>query len=106
MQGNEWDYVKVSRRSPLAEAGFGVLRATLLFSSVAVALTLLIVPAVDKNPRLAMNMPGKPQLDMMTTASVTRGDPAPTYTLRRSVLQPSPDAVCRIEANGARSGAC
>jgi hypothetical protein len=106
VKANEWDYVKVPRRSPLAEAGFGILRATLLFSSVAVALTLLIVPVVDKNPRLAMNLPGNQPLDMMATGSITKGDPKPSYTLRRSVLQSSPDGICRINADGTRSGDC
>ena len=42
-------------------------------------------------------------VDPMSTGSIGRGE---AYTIRRSVLQSSPDAVCVIRSDGARSGDC
>jgi hypothetical protein len=80
-------------------SGMGALRIALLFGSAAVALALIAVPLLEgRSPdRLASG------IDLMSTGSIGRGE---IYTIRRSVLQPSPDAVCVIRADGARSGDC
>lgn len=81
-------------------AGFGALRVALLFGLMAVALTLIVVPLAERqtNPLLAGNV------DLMTTGSIRSG--SNTYTIRRSVLQPTPDAICVIQSDGSRSGQC
>ncbi|WP_394887099.1 hypothetical protein ACG873_20390 [Mesorhizobium sp. AaZ16] len=78
---------------------WGALRITLLFGSAAVALALIAVPLLEgrNSDRLAGD------IDLMSTGSIGRGE---TYTIRRSVLQSSPDAVCVIHSDGARSGDC
>ena len=40
----EWDQIRSQRPSALGMAGMGVLRVTLLFGSIAVALALFIAP--------------------------------------------------------------
>jgi len=98
----DWDSIRPERS--FRAAGIGVLRLALLFGSAAVALTLIAVPLLDRNSRLDYARDNSPfGLDMTSTGSIGRGG---TYTVRRSVLQPSPDAVCIIRADGRRSGDC
>lgn len=80
-------------------ASSGALRVALLFGLMGIALTLIIVPLAER--RTGPLVAG--ELDMTTTGSIRSGD---TYTVRRSVLQHSPDAVCIIRSDGSRSGAC
>jgi hypothetical protein len=99
---NEWDSIRPERRFRAVDAGMGLLRITLLFGSAAVALALIAVPLLDNNDnrQVARDSFG---LDMTSTGSIGHSD---TYTIRRSVLQPSPDSVCLIRSNGKRSGDC
>lgn len=95
-RGSPWD---------AQTAGFGLLRITLLFGSVAVAIAMLAVPLLQNGMRQSSLEGGTAAgLDTIATGSVrNNGD---RYILRRSVLQSSPDAVCVIRPNGTRSGAC
>lgn len=89
----------VDRRFRLGAAGFGALRLALLFGSLAVALALIIAPIAERHTRIYT--PG--EIDGMTTGSIRSVE---TYTIRRSVLQPSPDSICVIRADGTRDGEC
>ena len=100
----EWDSIRPDRSFRAADAGMGILRITLLFGSAAVALALIAVPVLDSQTRSASNRDAfAGGLDTMSTGSI---GPRATYTLRRSVLQPSPSSVCIIRADGQRSGDC
>lgn len=85
-------------------AGGGLLRITLLFGSAAVALSLLGASYLDNRveQRFASDFPSD-GLDMMSTGSIGKQN---TYTIRRSVLQATPDAVCIIHRDGTLTGAC
>lgn len=90
--------------SDAAEAtGYGLLRFTLLFGFVAVALAMLAVPMLQNGVRQTSLAGQAAGLDTMSTGSVRNGD---RYVIRRSVLQRSPDAVCIIREGGSRSGSC
>jgi hypothetical protein len=78
---------------------WGALRIALLFGSAAVALALIAVPLLEG--RVSDRPAGG--VDLMSTGSIGTGE---TYTIRRSVLQSSPDAVCVIRSDGTRSGDC
>ena len=101
----EWDAIRPDRSSRASQAGMGVLRLALLFGSAAIAFALIVTPLLDRgsrSPELARN--GNPfGLDMTSTGSIDR---SASYTVRRSVLQPSPESVCIIRADGSRSGDC
>ncbi|ESZ40040.1 hypothetical protein NKI88_28180 [Mesorhizobium sp. M0317] len=97
----EWDSIRPDRS--FRAAGVGILRVTLLFGSAAVALALIAVPVLDNQTRSSSRDALAGGLDPMSTGSI--GSRA-TYTLRRSVLQPSPSSVCIIRADGQRSGDC
>jgi len=78
----------------------GALRVALLFGSVAIAFAMLAVPLLDARIRPDA---GRANLDMTTTGSIDRSS---SYTIRRSVLQPSPNAICVILENGTHRGDC
>ncbi|MDP3898031.1 MAG: hypothetical protein Q8Q62_15280 [Mesorhizobium sp.] len=98
----EWHAVRGDSEAVFGMASMGVLRVALLFGSAMAALALIIAPIADSQtrPQIAASGPG---LDRMTTGSTSRGG---GYTIRRSVLQASPNSICVIHSNGARSGDC
>ncbi|MCO6387198.1 hypothetical protein [Aliihoeflea sp. 40Bstr573] len=97
----------LSGRSFISQTSAGILRVTLLFGSAVIALTLILVPIADKNARDRMFASVEsPGIDRMSTGSIGPRSSAETYTIRRSVLQQSPSAVCIIRESGARSGSC
>jgi hypothetical protein len=99
----DWDSIRRDRSSRTVEAGMGVLRITLLFGSAAVAMALLATPLLDRGSRQQFaGGPFPAGLDMTSTGSIGKT----VYTIRRSVLQPSPGSVCIITADGRRSGDC
>lgn len=79
-----------------------MVRFALLFSTAGVALALFLAPmmARDDRPMFARGA----ALDYASTGSI--GDPSGSYTIRRSVLSKSPNAVCVIRDNGSRVGDC
>ena len=98
----DWKAVRGSGSSFVGAAGMGILRITLLFGSAAIALALIIAPIADTHTR-SMQASTPLQLDPMTTSSTSyRGG----YTIRRSVLQNTPQSVCIIRDNGSRAGDC
>ncbi len=99
----EWDQIRNARPSALGVAGMGLLRVALLFGSAAIALALIIAPLADSYTKTEISDSRPTGLDMTSTGSVgQRG----AYTIRRSVLQASPDSVCIIRANGTPRGDC
>jgi len=96
---DEWE--RGDRGFKFGAAGFGALRTALLFGAAAVALALIIAPIADRQSQVYVSQ--SEGLDGMTTGSVRSRD---SYTIRRSVLQASPDSICVIRASGARSGDC
>jgi hypothetical protein len=99
----DWESIRPERSFRAADAGMGLLRVTLLFGSAAVALALLATPLLERGTRQEFAVNTFPAgLDMTSTGSIGRS----VYTVRRSVLQASPDAVCIISASGRRSGDC
>ncbi|RUW95847.1 hypothetical protein EOA30_31235 [Mesorhizobium sp. M8A.F.Ca.ET.059.01.1.1] len=99
----EWDSIRPERGFRAADAGMGVLRVALLFGSAAVALALIATPFLDSQTRSQTARDGFPGLDMTATGSISHRS---TYTVRRSVLQADPGAVCIIRSDGKSSGDC
>ena len=84
--------------------GLSPLRVALLFGVLAVAVALLAVPILQDGARNFSFAGDRAGVDTMSTASVRNG--RDRYVIRRSVLQPSPNAICIVRSNGTRSGAC
>ncbi|KQZ80836.1 hypothetical protein ASD64_11080 [Mesorhizobium sp. Root157] len=98
----DWNPDHPSRGARTVKAGMGMLRVTLLFGSAAIALALFATPYLADHGRQRSVGTGFGGLDLMSTGSVGTN----TYTVRRSVLQQSPSAVCIIRDNGVRNGDC
>ncbi|ASQ03053.1 hypothetical protein HR059_12885 [Sinorhizobium meliloti WSM1022] len=82
----------------------GVLNLSLLFGTAVIALTLILTPMLSSksDKRMLANTPI--DYDNISTGSIPAGGTAKRYTVRRSVLQEMPGAVCIIDADGSRSG--
>jgi hypothetical protein len=102
---NEWS---LSRGDRGVRFGAGMLRVALLFGSVAIALALILTPMLDGSDDSYVAQSGYSDgLDFTSTGSVNRPSRyRGEYTIRRSVLQTSPDSVCVIRDNGTKSGDC
>jgi hypothetical protein len=94
-----------STRERLETAGGNLIRITLLFGSATIAVALVITHLLDnkisgnvQRPVIAQNV-----LDYGITSSVRTPE---RLTVRKSVLQASPDAVCVIRQDGSRTGDC
>lgn len=88
-------------------AGMGILRVTLLFGSAAIALALLAVPLIQDQSRAVVARAAPYGIDRSATGSVGKSVARmDRYTVRRSILQSSPDAVCIISSTGRKSGDC
>lgn len=99
----EWDFARNDRGWRVEQAGMGMLRVALLFGSAMVALALLLTPILDQNRHVAADGSAA-GLDLLSTGSVKTS--GAQYTIRRSVLQDSPNSICVIRSNGTRSGSC
>lgn len=99
-QDGGWQVVRNERGWSMREAGMGLLRATLLLGLGIATLAILIVPVLDKRSNEWARSVG---IDLVQVGSISKNS---TYTIRRSVLQPSPHAVCIIDQDGAKRGAC
>ena len=89
----------------LLNAGTGLLRITLLFGSAAIALALIIAPLADRGSQAVVDYSRGRSIDEMATGSIKKADPT-TYTVRRSILQRSPDSACILRSDGSTSGDC
>ena len=97
LDDDDWTEPAPARASRLIDWSNNALRGAMLFGVLAVAVALFLTPILDRGSRTLAG------IDPMTTASTPAST---TYTLRRSVLQRSPSAVCVIRADGHRSGDC
>lgn len=102
---DEWEEPRGNRSSVFGEFGMGALRVTLLFGSAAVGLALILTPLAESQVERMAYSSYTSRLDTMATGTVGPR-PSGSYTVRRSVLQPSPSSVCIIRSNGARTGDC
>ncbi|PYE88981.1 hypothetical protein [Phyllobacterium leguminum] len=97
------DYSDYSSGS-MAEARSGALRVALLFGSAAIALAMILVPILNNRSKDVVTQSLFPNgVDTMATGSIRNSQ---AYTVRRSVLQPTPQAVCIVHTDGTRNGEC
>lgn len=84
----------------------GALNLSLLFGTAVIALTLILTPMLSSKTdnKLIANAPI--DYDNIHTGSIPSSGSTTTkrYTVRRSVLQEMPGAVCIIDGNGSKSG--
>lgn len=83
----------------------GAVRVALLFGTAAIALAAILPPIlVEKSPTARVAWAPE-QFDNITTGSVPPRSTT-SYTVRKSILQDNPGALCIIRSNGKKSGDC
>jgi hypothetical protein len=91
-------------------AGSSVLRLSLLFGSIMIALTFLLTPMAEHQSARALQTSMNSGIDRISTGSTLKAArplaPKYSYTERRSVLQKNKEDVCIIGADGSRTGDC
>ncbi|MDX3927625.1 MAG: hypothetical protein QHC90_17680 [Shinella sp.] len=97
-----WDAVQDKELSSAGATRTGVLNLALLFGTAAIALALVLAPVLSARTenRLIANNPV--DFDMISTGSIPAGERH--YTVRRSVLQDVPGAVCIIDNENVGKG--
>ena len=89
--------------SPAGDTRTGALNLALLFGTAVIALALVLTPVLSAktDKRMIANVPD--EFDMISTGSIP-SEGGKRYTVRRSVLQEMPGAVCIIDGNGQGNG--
>lgn len=98
-----WSSVYSDASKERQRGGLSAVRVALLFGTAAAALALVVPPLADVATDEWTLLGAGPGIDYTTTASVPRSR---EYTIQRSVLQRSSDAVCIIDSRGRHSGDC
>ena len=101
----DWAEIRPQANSSVSEAGHGMLRITLLFGSLAIAIALFLTPVLDRTDSSDLTASAiYGGIDRTATGTV-RPD-VRQYTIRRSILQNTPSSTCIIHSNGMKSGDC
>jgi hypothetical protein len=80
----------------------GLLSFTLTVAAAVVVLSLLITPFVSSNVNSYVSSATGLNTDRIVTGSIRNNPGVERYTVRRSILQKSPDAVCIIRNGSTR----
>ncbi|MGB3875202.1 hypothetical protein [Shinella zoogloeoides] len=99
-----WKAVQEKDFTPAGDTRTGALNLALLFGTAVIALALVLTPVLSAktDKRIMANVPD--EFDMISTGSVQPAETGKRYTVRRSVLQEMPGAVCIVDGPGAGSG--
>jgi hypothetical protein len=80
----------------------GVLSFTLTVAAAVVVLSLMITPFVSSSVNSYALSAGRLNTDNIITGSIPSNPGVQRYTIRRSVLQATPDTVCIIRDGSSR----
>ena len=84
----------------------GVLNLSLLFGTAVIALTLILTPMLASKSDTKVLADAPIDYDNISTGSIPNNpNAAKRYTVRRSVLQEMPGAVCIIDGDGTKAAA-
>ncbi len=98
-----WETVQEKDFSRAGTTRTGALNLALLFGTAVIAIALVLTPVLSSktDKRMMANVPD--EFDMMSTGSIP-AQHGKRYTVRRSVLQEMPGAVCVVNGDGRDSG--
>lgn len=85
---------------------FGAVRVALLFGTAAIAIAAILTPIAADRTSSARIAWSPDQFDNITTGSIPPRSKITSYTVRKSILQDNPGALCIIRSNGSKSGDC
>ena len=103
--GDFWTTVADKYPGTEQAGGLKALKLAFLFAGVGVTSALVLTPilAVDHTSRVAF---APDAYDNIITGSIPTRNSGKTYTIRKSVLQDTPDSICIIQPNGHKTGDC
>ncbi len=98
-----WKAVQEKDFTPAGDTRTGALNLALLFGTAVIALALVLTPLLSakSDKRIMANVPD--EFDMISTGSIPK-EGGKRYTVRRSVLQEMPGAVCIVDGTGTAGG--
>jgi len=98
-----WKAVQEKDFTPAGDTRTGALNLALLFGTAVIALALVLTPVLSarSDKRIMANVPD--EFDMISTGSIPK-ETGKRYTVRRSVLQEMPGAVCIVNGTGTAGG--
>jgi hypothetical protein len=99
-----WKAVQEKDFTPAGDTRTGALNLALLFGTAVIALALVLTPVLSakSDKRIMANVPD--EFDMISTGSIPKEAGGKRYTVRRSVLQEMPGAVCIVNGTGTAGG--
>ena len=93
-----WKTVRTQQQTLGKTGRTGALNVALLFGTAAIALSLIVTPMLAKRQDSQHMAHVQEEFDLITTGSIKSEEQGSKhYTIRRSVLQPTPGAVCVIK---------
>ncbi|MCY0092455.1 hypothetical protein [Hoeflea ulvae] len=84
----------------------GAVRAALLFGTAAIAVAAILTPILANRTHSARVAWVPEQYDNITTGSIPQRSQNSIYTVRKSILQENPGALCIIRSDGRKTGDC
>lgn len=108
--GNFWVAVMDGYGGSRGSSGIGPMRLAMLFAGAAIVSAVILTPilAVDAPSARVAYSPG--DFDTIITGSIPGAQPAQaqkrTYTIRKSILQDTPESICIIQSDGSSNGRC
>lgn len=84
----------------------GAVRVALLFGTAAVAVATILTPILADRSKSARIAWAPDRYDNITTGSIPQRSGNTVYTVRKSILQDSPGALCIIGSDGGKTGDC
>ncbi len=105
VEENVWKAVRRRVDTKGKPAKSGALNVAMLFGLLVVGVTLLMAPMLNKKMETQFAQ-GAQHFDDIKTGSIVRRETSGSrsFTVRRSVLQDMPGAVCIINSDGSSSG--
>lgn len=104
--GNFWQAVADKYGEARHSGGLNSLKVALFFAVTAIVCTVILTPILAVGSSRAKIAHSVGSYDAITTGSIPQSGEKRTYTIRRSILQPFPEAVCFIGSDGRKSGSC
>ncbi len=96
---------KKSLRFIADDRGASPIEIATVFAIAVVGATLVFSPMISSTgEQVALNRTG--EIDRVVTGSINRSNTTRRYTMRRSVLQSTPNSRCIIFADGNTEGDC
>jgi hypothetical protein len=97
-----WAEVQAKYKRPFNVTG--AINVALLFGTAVIAITLILTPILSNMDFGQQKVAGTDAYDNLVTGSISKPGHSRNYTVRRSVLQEMPGAVCIINGDGTKSG--